>query len=145
MHPALSRQMLEQTCRVLRKPRKGASARTLASVCNVPVEAMKAILTTLQEQPYIVGVRDDKGAWLSYSFTNYAPRLIHMSFCAVLCEGKVVEGSESPAAPMFDGDTQARLREQYQNLAREKSWVYLDVTHDHMAHLLDALQARLKA
>lgn len=145
MERAISRQELENACRVLRKPRKTASARTLAAACGLPLDATRIVLKTLQELPYIASVRNDKGTWLSYAFTNYAPRLVHMSFCAVVCEGVLVQGSESPAAPMFDAATQAVLRERYQTLAQENGWVYLDVTRDHMAHLLQTLDNALKA
>lgn len=144
MERAILRQELEHACRVLRKPRKTATPRALATACSLPLEAMRIVLKTLQEQPYITSVRNDKGAWLSYTFTNYAPRLVHMSFCAVVCEGTLVEGSESPAAPMFDAPTQLALRQRYQRLALENGWVYLDVTSDHMAHLLQTLENALR-
>ena len=71
MERAISRQQLEHACRVLRKPRKTATPRALATACSLPLEAMRIVLKTLQEQPYITSVRNDKGAWLSYTFTNY--------------------------------------------------------------------------
>ena len=145
MDRVISRQELEQACRVLRKPRKSASVRALAEACGLPVDATKLVLSTIQAQPFTKSIRNEKGTWLSYGWTNYAPGLIHMSFCAVVCEGIVVEGSESPAAAMFDGPTQQALRDKYRALAVEKGWVYLDVAHDHMAHLLDALEAAFKA
>ena len=63
-----------------------------------------------------------------------------MSFCAVVCEGNVVEGSESPAAPMFNALEQKQLQEKYRKLALERNWTYLDVSHDHMMHLLNELE-----
>ena len=141
---SIPRQQLEHACRVLRKPRKSASMRALSAACDLSITAMHTIVQTIQAQPFVTSIRNAKGVWLSYVFTNYAPGLIYMSFCAVVCEGEIIEGSESAAAPMFDKETQNQLRTKYQGLAREKGWVYLDVTHDHMLHLLDALQAGVK-
>lgn len=145
MDRVISRQELEQACRVLRKPRKSASVRALADACGLPGDATKVVLRVIQSQPFTISIRNEKGTWLSYGWTNYAQGLIHMSFCAVVCEGHIVEGSESPAAPMFDGPTQLQLREKYQALAKENNWAYLDVAHDHMTHLLDELEAAFKA
>lgn len=139
-HASISRQQLENACRVLRKPRKSASMRSFSAACALPLPAVRSIVQTIQNQPFVASIRSEKGTWLSYSFTNYAPGLVCMSFCSVICEGRIAEGSESPAAPMFSAETRDQLKTQYQQLAREKEWVYLDVTHDHMAHLLDALE-----
>lgn len=145
MDNAIPRQTLEKACRVLRQSRKSASVRTLATACGLTVPAMKTMLSILEDQPFVAPIRDAKGNFVSYTFTNCAPKLIHMSFCSVVQEGAIVEGSQSPAAPMFDADTQANLRAKYQGIARDKGWVYLDVAHDHMAHLLAVLEAGLKA
>lgn len=145
MNHVISRHELEHACRALRKPRKSASLRALADVCGLSTSDTKIVLRVIQEQPFVSSIHNEKGTWLSYGWTNYAPRLIYMSFCAVVCEGRIVEGSESPAAPMFDGYAQAQLREKYQAVASECNWVYLDVTHDHMTHLLDALESAFKA
>ena len=139
-HDRISRQQLEHACRVLRQPRKSASMRSFSAACCLPLPAMRSIVKTIQNQPFVTSILSEKGTWLSYSFTNYAPGLVCVSFCSVICEGRIVEGSESPAAPMFSAETRDQLTTQYQQLAREHAWVYLDVTHDHMAHLLNDLE-----
>lgn len=144
MDAAIPRQTLEKACRALRQNRKSASVRTLATACALPTSKMKIMLSIMEDLPFVAPLRDDNGQFISYSFTNYAPKLIHMSFCSVVCEGVIVEGSQSPAAPMFDAETQTQLREKYQGIARTNGWIYLDVAHDHMTHLLDTLEAGFK-